>query len=57
MLKTGMVIAIEPMFNLGVPEVHVLTDNWTVVTDDGKHSAHFEHTVLVTNEGPEILTL
>lgn len=57
MLKTGMVIAIEPMFNLGVPDVHVLADNWTVVTDDGKHSAHFEHTVLVTNEGPEILTL
>ncbi|MEI8389132.1 MAG: type I methionyl aminopeptidase [bacterium] len=57
MLKTGMVIAIEPMFNLGVPDVHVLTDNWTVVTDDGKHSAHFEHTVLVTSEGPEILTL
>ena len=57
MLKTGMVIAIEPMFNLGVPDVHVLADNWTVVTDDGKHSAHFEHTVLVTSEGPEILTL
>ena len=56
-LKTGMVIAIEPMFNLGVPDVHVLADNWTVVTDDGKHSAHFEHTVLVTSEGPEILTL
>jgi len=55
-LKTGMVIAIEPMFNLGVPDVHVLADNWTVVTDDGKHSAHFEHTVHVSSNGPEILT-
>jgi methionyl aminopeptidase len=56
-LKTGMVIAIEPMFNLGTGSVHVLTDNWTVVTDDGKYSAHFEHTVHVTSAGPEILTL
>lgn len=55
-LKTGMVIAIEPMFNLGVSEVHTLSDNWTVVTDDGKASAHFEHTVHVSKDGPEILT-
>lgn len=56
-LKPGMVIAIEPMFNLGTGDVHVLADNWTVVTDDGKCSAHFEHTVHVTNNGPVILTL
>jgi methionyl aminopeptidase len=56
-LKTGMVIAIEPMFNLGTGEVHTLADNWTVVTNDGKASAHFEHTVHVSADGPEILTL
>lgn len=56
-LKTGMVIAIEPMFNLGTGDVHVLSDNWTVVTNDGKASAHFEHTVHVSSDGPEILTL
>ena len=56
-LKTGMVIAIEPMFNLGTGAVHVLEDNWTVVTDDGRPSAHFEHTVHVSSDGPEILTL
>ena len=56
-LKTGMVIAIEPMFNLGTGEVHVLDDKWTVVTNDGKASAHFEHTVHVSSDGPEILTL
>jgi methionyl aminopeptidase len=56
-LKTGMVIAIEPMFNLGTGEVHTLADNWTVVTNDGKASAHFEHTVHVSANGPEILTL
>jgi len=56
-LKTGMVIAIEPMFNLGTGNVHVLADNWTVVTDDSKPSAHFEHTVHVSDDGPEILTL
>lgn len=56
-LKPGMVIAIEPMFNLGTGDVHLLADNWTVVTDDGKCSAHFEHTVHVTNNGPVILTL
>ena len=56
-LKTGMVIAIEPMFNLGTGEVHTLDDQWTVVTNDGKASAHFEHTVHVSKDGPEILTL
>lgn len=55
-LKPGMAIAIEPMFNLGVGEVHVLSDKWTVVTNDGRHSAHFEHTVLVTDDGPVITT-
>lgn len=55
-LKSGMVIAIEPMLNLGCDEVHTLEDGWTVVTDDGKASAHFEHSVLVTDDGPEILT-
>lgn len=55
-LKPGMVIAIEPMLNLGTGDVHVLPDKWTVVTNDGKHSAHFEHTVLVTDDEPVILT-
>lgn len=55
-LKPGMVIAIEPMFNLGGDDVVVLQDQWTVATSDGKPSAHFEHTVLVTDGEPEILT-
>ncbi len=55
-LQHGMVIAIEPMLNLGCDDVEVLDDNWTVVTKDGKASAHFEHTVHVTDDGPEILT-
>ena len=55
-LKKGMVLAIEPMVNIGGYEVKVLSDNWTVVTRDGKPSAHFEHTVLVTDDSPEILT-
>ncbi len=55
-LKPGMVIAIEPMLNLGTADVHVMPDNWTVVTNDGKPSAHFEHTVLVTDDEPVILT-
>lgn len=55
-LKPGMVIAIEPMLNLGCDDVHTLEDQWTVVTDDGKPSAHFEHTVLVTDGEPDILT-
>ena len=56
LLKAGMTLAIEPMVNLGTPEVRVLEDQWTVVTRDGKPSAHFEHTILVTEMGPEILT-
>ena len=55
-LKEGMVLAIEPMLNLGTHEVEVLSDGWTVVTKDRKPSAHFEHTVAITAEGPEILT-
>ena len=55
-LQKGMTIAIEPMLNLGCDEVDVLEDNWTVVTKDKKASAHFEHTVHVTDNGPEILT-
>jgi methionyl aminopeptidase len=55
-LKPGMTIAIEPMVNRGRPAVKVLKDGWTVVTEDGELSAHFEHTVLVTESGPEVLT-
>jgi len=55
-LKTGMVLAIEPMINEKSHEVKTLNDNWTVVTCDGGLSAHFEHTVAITENGPEILT-
>lgn len=55
-LKQGMVLAIEPMVNLGTYEVETLSDNWTVVTKDKKPSAHFEHTVAITENGPNILT-
>jgi len=55
-LKEGMTLAIEPMVNAGGYEVRVLEDGWTAITMDGKRSAHFEHTVLVTREGPRILT-
>lgn len=55
-LKEGMVIAIEPMVNAGSHRVHTLPDRWTVVTTDGKLSAHFEHTVAITADGPKILT-
>ena len=55
-LAPGMTIAIEPMVNAGRPEVRILNDRWTVVTKDGSLSAHFEHTVLVTEGEPEILT-
>jgi len=55
-LKPGMTIAIEPMVNMGTAGVRVLGDKWTVVTLDGKPSAHFEHTVLITKGEPEILT-
>jgi methionyl aminopeptidase len=56
-LRVGMTIAIEPMVNAGGPDVQVLKDGWTVVTKDGQLSAHFEHTVLITDSEPEILTL
>jgi methionyl aminopeptidase len=52
-----MCLAIEPQVNLGSPAVRMLDDGWTAVTVDGSLSAHFEHTVAVTNDGPEILTL
>lgn len=55
-LKPGMTIAIEPMINMGKAKVRVLADKWTAVTDDGLPSAHFEHTVLVTDNSPEVLT-
>jgi methionyl aminopeptidase len=55
-LRPGMTLAIEPMVNSGVPDVKVLKDGWTVVTQDGSLSAHFEHTVLITGSEPEILT-
>ena len=55
-LKNGYTIAIEPMLNLGGDDVHTLEDNWTVVTNDGRPSAHFEHTIHVTDGEPEILT-
>ncbi len=55
-LKPGMVICIEPMLNLGSADVGILEDDWTIVTEDGSPSAHYEHTVLVTEDGYEILT-
>ena len=55
-LRAGMTLAIEPMFNLGVPQVEILGDQWTVVTADRKVSAHFEHTVLVGEDAAEIIT-
>ena len=51
-LQEGMVLAIEPMVNIGGPDVRVLDDDWTTVTADGTKSAHFEHTVAVTSNGP-----
>ena len=55
-LKPGMVLAIEPMINAGGPEVRILQDHWTAVTMDGSLSAHFEHSVVVTAEGAEVLS-
>lgn len=55
-IKQNCAIAIEPMLNLGCDEVHTLSDNWTVVTDDKKPSAHFEHTVVAGEDGPIIMT-
>ena len=56
-IKTGMALALEPMFNLGGAETTMLADDWTVVTADGSLSAHFEHTVLITKDGPLVSTL
>jgi methionyl aminopeptidase len=56
-LKTGMVFAVEPMVNAGTAETMVLEDQWSVVTADGRRSAHFEHTIAVTENGPEVFTL
>jgi methionyl aminopeptidase len=55
-LREGMVLAIEPMVNIGKPGARVLADKWTAVTEDGSYSAHFEHTVAVTRNGPRVLT-
>jgi methionyl aminopeptidase len=55
-LRPGLVLAVEPMVNMGTDQVQILSDGWTVVTLDGKPSAHFEHTVAITGNGPEILT-
>ncbi|MBF8299189.1 MAG: methionine aminopeptidase [Dehalococcoidia bacterium] len=55
-LRPGMVLAIEPMVNVGVWKTRVLADNWTVVTEDGKLSAHYEHTIAINEESPEVLT-
>jgi methionyl aminopeptidase len=56
-LEKGMVFALEPMVNEGTHEVRVLSDGWTVVTADGKRSAHFEHTIAITDDGAEILSI
>jgi methionyl aminopeptidase len=55
-LREGMTLAIEPMITIGVPEVYVHDDDWSISTTDGSLAAHFEHTVAVTAEGPRILT-
>ena len=55
-LKPGMVIAVEPMINMGTADVEVLDDEWTVITADGSLSAHFEHTILITEKSAEVLT-
>lgn len=56
-LRKGMTLAIEPMINMGVPDVWLLEDDWTVVTQDGEYSAHYENTVLITDGEPELLSL
>ncbi len=56
-LRSGMVFAVEPMVNAGDPETRLLDDGWSVVTADGSLSAHFEHTIAVTDDGPEVLTV
>ena len=56
-LREGMVLAIEPMVNIGTHRVKVLEDDWTVITSDGKNSAHYEHTIAITDDEPRILSL
>ena len=56
-LRTGMAVCVEPMFNLGTPDTVTAQDGWTVVTADGRRSAHFEHTVALTADGPVVLTV
>ena len=56
-LAEGMILAVEPMVNCGTSKVRTLKDGWTVVTADGKYSAHFEHTIAITGRGCEVLTL
>ena len=55
-LKEGMTIAVEPMLNLGTPKIYILDDDWTIVTRDDKPSAHFEHSIVITKDGYQILT-
>jgi len=56
-MQPGLVLAIEPMVNVGTWKTRMLDDGWTVVTEDGKISCHFEHTVAITEDGPEVLTV
>jgi len=56
-LMPGMTLAIEPMVNVGTPDVKILSDGWTVLTRDGSLSAHFEHTIVITPDGPQIMTI
>jgi methionyl aminopeptidase len=56
-LKEGMTLAVEPMVNFGTKKTRIMPDEWTIVTDDGSRSAHFEHTVVITKNGPKILTI
>jgi methionyl aminopeptidase len=56
LLAEGMVLAVEPMINAGTSDVRTLKDGWTVVTRDGRSSAHFEHTIAITSDGCEVLT-
>ena len=56
MLKAGMCIAIEPMITMGDRKIWLMPDKWTIITRDGKPAAHFEHTIAIRNQGPEILS-
>ena len=56
LLREGMVLAIEPMLNVGTWKTKIAEDGWTIVTEDGELSAHFEHTVAITENGPEVFT-